>query len=1762
MEFRKTLESKLEKLDVSSLSEEQVIAMLKILVEKPINEESKPEIYKSLFNSIVDFNPYAIGITDSKGRMIKVNKAFLELFGSIPPVEISIFDDPIVKAAGFGAELERARNGEIVHIPELYYNPGIYFPELPSKGIWTKSVLFSLRNENGNISNYILIHEDITNNRKAEEKLVQSEEKYKQVFENIQVVYYETSIDGIITEISPSVEVYTKYKREELLNLNVFDIYYDNNNRERLLADISKQGRLHNYKIELRDKDGAKIYCSLNSKLVHDKSGTPVKIVGAILNITDLHNTIDALKISEERFRDIFDYSRDIIWTMDSEGNFTSLNSSGYKIFGFKSPEDTTQNIENVFIPESFKLAMSNIRNKILAEEEYTTYEIETITHEGKSLFLEISSFLKYKNGRPDEMFGIARDITIRKKQEEELNKTREKYKELFESTNDIVYTVDLEGNFTSVNSKTEKILGYTPEEFTKLNVYNCITPESAKASSENLNKKLKGEATNTVYEVDFINKDGSITILEANSAIRYKDGKPFEIFAIARNVTERKKTEEELNKTREKFKELFEGTNDIVYTMDFEGNFTSVNPMVEKMLGVKFNEIKKINMKDYLTPESAVRAFENIERKLKGEKSNTVYVVEFVNADGSYTSLEVNSMIRYRDGKPIEIFGIARDITDRLKTEEELNKTRERYMELFETSNDVIYTMDFKGTITSVNPMAQKMLGYNFEELNAPNMKDYVSPETLKLAFENIQAKLKGEKSHSVYEAEFRKNDGSFITFEINSQLRYKDGMPIEIFGIARDITDRKQALEALKRSEEKYRHITENMRDLVSVHDNRGFYKFLSSSILGILGYKPEELLGKTPMDFAHPDDIKKQTNNFRTVWHESIKASKDFKIEYRFRKKNGEYIWVEALLKPIFDRNGNIAEIHDVSRDISDRKIAEEKIQAHLKEQLLLIETASALGSIHEKNEIYDFVGNKIYELVENAYVFVVSYNDDRKSLSICHQNGLGEFIPLVGKILKMDPYEFELVLPEMDPDDLSLLKTNSLNNIPGGLYTLSGKKVKKNICKTIESMLGIKAVYAIGFSWKDGLFGGLAILSKDNKIPAKVRLVETIINQSAVALQRIFAEDSLTESEKLYRSLVDTSPDSIALTDLKGYIITANKKAFEIFGVPYDPDFNIKSKNIIDFIAPDHRERAVENYLSLINGQKFHDEVYHGLRLNGTEFPIEINSSLLYDNEQKSHSVISVIRDISKRRISEAKEKTYNQHISTLMKSATKFVEISPEVNIGEVIIEYLAQLSSAKYLMVDSYNKETNELKVEAFHADSNTHNQLTKILGGKIVGMTFKPEDYVLRELKSRDIVMVPGGLYEFAGKKIPQSVCRSIEKLFNIGNIYVLGLSMNDELFGCASIILREGEELENEDILKTYMHQVSTVLQRRKSELELKQSEEKYRMIFENAPLGIMTADVNGNIIEINPTLIHLIGSKSVAESKDINVLTFKPMIKSGFVNNFRRCLETGETIISEHSYTTRWDKYLDVRLYSTPVRNLENKVSGFQIIIEDITEEKIAEKKIKSALSEKEVLLREIHHRVKNNMQIIISLINMQVHEESDANIIRKFKELQQRVRTMSIIHEDLYLSKDLSKINFGNYLQRLANNLLQIYPHNFEIELKFDIADVYLGIDTAIPCGLIVNEILSNSFKHAYPEEWINSEKMERPRITVDFKCIGEKCLLNVSDNGIGMPCNGEVQEKNTLGLVLIEILVNQLNGSMKINNEHGTLYEIVIDKEGK
>jgi PAS domain S-box-containing protein len=221
-------------------------------------------------------------------------------------------------------------------------------------------------------------------------------------------------------------------------------------------------------------------------------------------------------------------------------------------------------------------------------------------------------------------------------------------------------------------------------------------------------------------------------------------------------------------------------------------------------------------------------------------------------------------------------------------------------------------------------------------------------------------------------------------------------------------------------------------------------------------------------------------------------------------------------------------------------------------------------------------------------------------------------------------------------------------------------------------------------------------------------------------------------------------------------------------------------------------------------------------------------------------------------------------------------------------------------------------------------------------------------------------------------------------------------------------------------------------------------------------------------------------------------------------------------------------------------------------------DITERKQSEDKIRSALNEKEVLLKEIHHRVKNNLQIISSLLRMQARQAESQQTAALFQEAQNRVRSMALIHEQLYQSPDLSHIHFGRYIRVLVNQLFQCYGvEQNAIAWTIEADELPLSLNTAIPCGLIVNELVSNALKYAFPGDRSGTITIQLKVVSEEAHTAKTKGILIVADNGVGIPSEVDWQTTSSLGLRIVRNLVTQLNGQLTIDHCSGTTFQIIF-----
>ena len=583
------------------------------------------------------------------------------------------------------------------------------------------------------------------------------------------------------------------------------------------------------------------------------------------------------------------------------------------------------------------------------------------------------------------------------------------------------------------------------------------------------------------------------------------------------------------------------------------------------------------------------------------------------------------------------------------------------------------------------------------------------------------------------------------------------------------------------------------------------------------------------------------------------------------------------------------------------------------------------------------------------------------------------------------------------------------------------------------------------------------------------------------------------DEKNEKIQLLANVVESSDDAIITKTLDGNITTWNKGAELLYGYSAE---EVIGKNI-SILAPPSLKSEINQLIKKIkNGERvFH---YDTIRIDkdSKQVDISITMSPIFDNSGNLVGISTIARDISKQKKSEI----------ALKESEKKFHEVFNNANDKISLNSIEKDGLPGKYI-------DVNEIGIERLGYNRD-----------EFLNMT--PADIVAPEKRSEmpenALKLSEKGQANFEiihqtkdGKKIPVEINNHIFELN--GNKVALAISRD--------------------------------ITERKKAEEALKNSERMYRNIFENVQDIFYQTDLKGNIIEISPSIERYSGYKpEELINKPVETFYLNPEDRTYLLKIIEK---KGEVADYEIILKTKDNNLLYVSTNAHLLFDLSKNPMGIEGSLRDITERKNVEIQLKNSLTEKEMLLKEIHHRVKNNLMIISSLLNLQsgyIKDKASKNI---FKESENRARSMALIHERLYQSTDLKRIDFGDYITSLATELFHTYVSDRNIiELKINVEDILLDINTSIPLGLIVNELITNSLKHAFPNGM-------KGKININFYLKNDHYEFAVKDDGIGFPEDIDFQNTNSLGLQIVTSLTEQIDGEIKLERSNGTEFKITF-----
>jgi diguanylate cyclase (GGDEF)-like protein/PAS domain S-box-containing protein len=633
-------------------------------------------------------------------------------------------------------------------------------------------------------------------------------ENYREFIENLPVMFYAVSPTAPHRPlyISPTFEDFGYPLSDWLENPDIWDRVMHPDDRHDILAKTRaamRRGEGIDFEYRVVCRDGRIKWVRDRSCFIKDRSGSPLCWQGVILDITDHKNAQQELEKREKLYRTLArTIPKTAVLIFDHDFRYTLADGEQLRKHKWSAEMFENKTLYDIFDDETVDEWEDYYRRALAGEEVVIEHEIDDrayVTHVRP---------VRDETGEIFAGFVMWRDVTDVKQANDAIRQSEARYRQLFENANDIIYVHDLQGNYISINHAAERIFGYSREEAMALNMRSIIAPEHVKRVQRELQRKIAGDAGQTVYEVNCIRKDGRRATLEVNSSIILQNGEPIAVQGIARDITERKATEEALRKSEQNLAAAQRITHlgswelEIRDVNDAERNIVTWSDEVYRIFGYKPRSPRKITSKFVY---SAVHREDR--RRVSAAFYKAAIERKFLNIEAwivlpdkseKFVSVQAETVYDEKTQQPIKMVGTVQDITERHNAEQALKLSEARFRDLFENANDLIYTHDLHGNFTSLNRAGEVITGYSRDEALRMNISEVVAPEFLDMARTMTSRKLAGDLP-STYELEIIAKGGHRVVLEINTRLIVSDGMPVGVQGIGRDISERRQAEQSL---------------------------------------------------------------------------------------------------------------------------------------------------------------------------------------------------------------------------------------------------------------------------------------------------------------------------------------------------------------------------------------------------------------------------------------------------------------------------------------------------------------------------------------------------------------------------------------------------------------------------------------------------------------------------------------------------------------------------------------------------------------------------------------------------------------------------------------------------------------------------------------------------------------------------------------------------------------------------------------------------
>lgn len=778
---------------------------------------------------------------------------------------------------------------------------------------------------------------DITERKLAEDALHKSRKEFKSYFDSGSIGLSVTGPDKTWREINQRLCEMFGYTKEELIGLTWDSLTHpDDLDLNLNFFQQALDGKIDHYEIDKRfiKKDGSIIYVTLSVVCQRNDDGTVNHFLSSYNDITQRKKAEEALQKSEERYRLISNLVSDYVFSSSlTEDGTIKLNwvaGAFENITGYTFEEYTARGGWLAALhPDDVEI--DRLDMEILRKNKQVVTEVRTITKNGNTVWVRVYAHPVWDDQEKKVIgvYGAVQDITDRKRADEQLKISEITYRGIIDSVTETIYIQDEDGYFLEVNKVAEKMYGY-PREF-----FIGKTPEILSAPNKNdleyvktaVQKAFEGKPQQ--FEFWGIKKDGTIFPKEVSVAPGIYFNQKV-VIAVARDITERKRAEEELSNERTLLKNIIDSIPNPIYVKDLNGRRIIANKAEALFAGKKSVEeiLGKTNF-ELFSYDYAEKSKHDEEEIIKTGKPLENIERNFTSTDGKeYWYIGNKVLLKDSKGNPFGILAVNLDITDRKLMEEKLlEKENQMRMIIEGTPQLFFYTQDTKGKVSYISPSVKKITGYSVEEWLNQSHWFITDNKINEFARQETHAHLRGEFTEGPMLVEVEHADKHPILLEVYESPIIKNKKVVGLQGVAHDISERKRAEETLRESEERFRNLVENINEVFYITNAQGKIGYCSPNIETIIGYSLNEILGNSYLRLVASEDRRLVIDHYL---NETAKALSDTTLIFRARSKDGKIIWVEQLTHIVYDTLGNVVEYRNVARDITERKRIEKDLQ----------------------------------------------------------------------------------------------------------------------------------------------------------------------------------------------------------------------------------------------------------------------------------------------------------------------------------------------------------------------------------------------------------------------------------------------------------------------------------------------------------------------------------------------------------------------------------------------------------------------------------------------------------------------------------------------------------------------------------------------------------------------------------------------------------------------------------------------------------------